>query len=294
MVWTLVEPGVAIVASSLVTIRPLLRQMRLKGFTDPSFHSGSRSRNRWGIRSVRSGGGLSGNNLSKNAGGGGGGGGSGGPGLRLNSEGRWSQIPSENGGDNDNDNNNLKMKDLEAGHNYYAGGGSKQHRTVGITLSQKEEEEQRQQRKEVARHNMLGVGTMTKDTDSISPPPALPTTTTTTMTMTSYQRPVGGHHHDIHAHTSSDSVDSSGESVLFIEGVKSMDDGAARTTTTTNNNYGTITTETKTKNAVEWRRRDHAHDLRPQSLEESEGIQGLTYPETVMMSSRARMVENNG
>lgn len=32
MVWTLVEPGVAIVASSLVTIRPLLRQMRLKGF----------------------------------------------------------------------------------------------------------------------------------------------------------------------------------------------------------------------------------------------------------------------
>lgn len=32
MVWTLVEPGVAIVASSLVTIRPLLRKMRLKGF----------------------------------------------------------------------------------------------------------------------------------------------------------------------------------------------------------------------------------------------------------------------
>ncbi|KAK6951678.1 hypothetical protein Daesc_006201 [Daldinia eschscholtzii] len=32
MVWTLVEPGVAIVASSLVTIRPLLRQWKIKGF----------------------------------------------------------------------------------------------------------------------------------------------------------------------------------------------------------------------------------------------------------------------
>jgi hypothetical protein len=32
MVWTLIEPGVAIVASSLVTIRPLLRAWRLKGF----------------------------------------------------------------------------------------------------------------------------------------------------------------------------------------------------------------------------------------------------------------------
>lgn len=32
MIWTLVEPGVAIVASSLVTIRPLLRQIRLRGF----------------------------------------------------------------------------------------------------------------------------------------------------------------------------------------------------------------------------------------------------------------------
>lgn len=32
MVWTLVEPGVAIVASSLVTIKPLLRRMRLRGF----------------------------------------------------------------------------------------------------------------------------------------------------------------------------------------------------------------------------------------------------------------------
>ncbi|KAI1411925.1 hypothetical protein F5Y13DRAFT_190923 [Hypoxylon sp. FL1857] len=32
MVWTLVEPGVAIVASSLVTIRPLLRLWKIKGF----------------------------------------------------------------------------------------------------------------------------------------------------------------------------------------------------------------------------------------------------------------------
>lgn len=32
MVWTLVEPGVAIVAASLATIRPLLRAMRVCGF----------------------------------------------------------------------------------------------------------------------------------------------------------------------------------------------------------------------------------------------------------------------
>ncbi|KAK3190600.1 hypothetical protein K4F52_003291 [Lecanicillium sp. MT-2017a] len=32
MVWTLVEPGVAIIASSLATIRPLLRAMRIRGF----------------------------------------------------------------------------------------------------------------------------------------------------------------------------------------------------------------------------------------------------------------------
>ncbi|OTA94621.1 hypothetical protein M434DRAFT_70998, partial [Hypoxylon sp. CO27-5] len=32
MVWTLVEPGVAIVASSLVTIRPLLRLWKIRGF----------------------------------------------------------------------------------------------------------------------------------------------------------------------------------------------------------------------------------------------------------------------
>jgi len=32
MVWTLVEPGVAIIASSLATIRPLLRALRIRGF----------------------------------------------------------------------------------------------------------------------------------------------------------------------------------------------------------------------------------------------------------------------
>lgn len=56
MVWTLVEPGVAIVASSLVTIRPLLRQLRLKGF-ESTEHS-SRSRGFWG-RYGRGGGGAS-------------------------------------------------------------------------------------------------------------------------------------------------------------------------------------------------------------------------------------------
>lgn len=32
MVWTVIEPGLAIVASSLATIRPLLRAMRIRGF----------------------------------------------------------------------------------------------------------------------------------------------------------------------------------------------------------------------------------------------------------------------
>ncbi|KAJ4416172.1 hypothetical protein N0V82_006932 [Gnomoniopsis sp. IMI 355080] len=45
MVWTLVEPGVAIIAASLVTIRPLLRQMRFKGFESTQR---SRSRGFWG------------------------------------------------------------------------------------------------------------------------------------------------------------------------------------------------------------------------------------------------------
>lgn len=55
MVWTLVEPGVAIVASSLVTIRPLLRRCRLKGFESSQR---SRSKGLWG-RYGRSGGKVS-------------------------------------------------------------------------------------------------------------------------------------------------------------------------------------------------------------------------------------------
>ncbi|SPN98900.1 related to integral membrane protein pth11 [Cephalotrichum gorgonifer] len=47
MVWTLVEPGVAIVAASLATIRPLLRAMRIRGF-DSTGRSGAKS---GGVRS---------------------------------------------------------------------------------------------------------------------------------------------------------------------------------------------------------------------------------------------------
>ena len=47
MVWTLVEPGVAIVASSLATIRPLLRAMRIRGF-ESSDHTGRSGTSRSG------------------------------------------------------------------------------------------------------------------------------------------------------------------------------------------------------------------------------------------------------
>jgi hypothetical protein len=42
MVWTLIEPGVAIIASSLATIRPLLRAMKIRGFesTDRTYGTG--------------------------------------------------------------------------------------------------------------------------------------------------------------------------------------------------------------------------------------------------------------
>lgn len=42
MVWTLVEPGMAIIASSLATIRPLLRAMKIRGFesTDRNYGTG--------------------------------------------------------------------------------------------------------------------------------------------------------------------------------------------------------------------------------------------------------------
>lgn len=43
MVWTIIEPGLAIVASSLATIRPLLRAMRVRGF-ESTEDSNKRSR----------------------------------------------------------------------------------------------------------------------------------------------------------------------------------------------------------------------------------------------------------
>ncbi|KAH6985313.1 hypothetical protein EDB80DRAFT_756783 [Ilyonectria destructans] len=50
MVWTLVEPGVAIVASSLATIRPLLRAMKIKGF-ESTYGTGHSNAMRTGTRS---------------------------------------------------------------------------------------------------------------------------------------------------------------------------------------------------------------------------------------------------
>ena len=46
MIWTLVEPGIAITAASLITIRPLLRALNFKGFdsTDPHTKDAHRSR----------------------------------------------------------------------------------------------------------------------------------------------------------------------------------------------------------------------------------------------------------
>lgn len=41
MVWTIIEPGLAIVASSLATIRPLLRVMRIRGFESTPNNSGN-------------------------------------------------------------------------------------------------------------------------------------------------------------------------------------------------------------------------------------------------------------
>lgn len=53
MVWTLVGPGVAIVASSLATIRPLPRAMKIKGFesTDRTYGTGRSATMRSGTRS---------------------------------------------------------------------------------------------------------------------------------------------------------------------------------------------------------------------------------------------------
>ncbi|KAK1594750.1 integral membrane family protein [Colletotrichum navitas] len=51
MVWTLVEPGVAIVASSLVTVRPLLRAWRLSGFASTNQTPGMSGAISGGVRS---------------------------------------------------------------------------------------------------------------------------------------------------------------------------------------------------------------------------------------------------
>ncbi|EFQ28128.1 integral membrane family protein [Colletotrichum graminicola M1.001] len=51
MVWTLVEPGVAIVASSLVTVRPLLRAWRLTGFASTNRTPGMSGAISGGMRS---------------------------------------------------------------------------------------------------------------------------------------------------------------------------------------------------------------------------------------------------
>lgn len=62
MVWTLVEPGVAIIASSLVTIRPLLRAWKIKGFTSSgaSKQTGPFSNGQGKSRTNRSNGGMPG------------------------------------------------------------------------------------------------------------------------------------------------------------------------------------------------------------------------------------------
>lgn len=50
MVWTLVEPGVAIAAASLATIRPFLRKLRIKGFESSGRCSSGRSESKGGCR----------------------------------------------------------------------------------------------------------------------------------------------------------------------------------------------------------------------------------------------------
>ncbi|KAF5025893.1 hypothetical protein F66182_2012 [Fusarium sp. NRRL 66182] len=57
MVWTLIEPGVAIVASSLATIRPLLRAMKIKGFesTENTYGTGYSAAARSHVKRSKSG-----------------------------------------------------------------------------------------------------------------------------------------------------------------------------------------------------------------------------------------------
>lgn len=42
MVWTLIEPGIAIMAASLITLRPLLRAMNFKGFESDNPYTNDR------------------------------------------------------------------------------------------------------------------------------------------------------------------------------------------------------------------------------------------------------------
>lgn len=256
------EPGVAIVASSLVTIRPLLRQMRFKGFESSER---SRSRGLWG-RHGGGGGrstGLSGNNNGRG----------------INSKGQWSQVPSEN----------LKLKDLEAGYADSLGGkggggpggkaggnskgvspsrettlcsrastqtngpsgGKSWGRAVAITLREDSEQEHGQAE---SRNPGYGVGVaVTKDgagSSGISPVVA---------SSMDNSRPGHGYAES----------DSSGESVFVIEGAKTVtsNGGGGTSRSRTGASGGGHRTTTTT-----WR------DETPQSLEESEGIQGLRYP----------------
>ncbi|KAI0157657.1 hypothetical protein GGR57DRAFT_51727 [Xylariaceae sp. FL1272] len=52
MIWTLVEPGIAISAASLATIRPLLRRLRIKGFTSSERSYGNTSNHSRNTRRV--------------------------------------------------------------------------------------------------------------------------------------------------------------------------------------------------------------------------------------------------
>jgi hypothetical protein len=57
MVWTLIEPGVAIIAASLVTIRPLLQKLKIHGFSSAG-NSTAKSGGYNNGRSGQSGGGV--------------------------------------------------------------------------------------------------------------------------------------------------------------------------------------------------------------------------------------------
>lgn len=293
MVWTLVEPGVAIVASSLVTIRPLLRQMRLKGFESSQR---SHSRGFWSRRG-RSTGGLSGNNQNNSIAGGGG---ASGFSFGLNSKGQWSQVPGDN-------NEDLKLKDLEAG--YFAGsskslgGGKEQGRgrklgskgfvsssgettltsrastqtqpkigagagTAAVTTLQEDHyhhhHEQQKRGQEADLRSNLDVGIAVTKDPSISPVSS---------------RPI---HSFGPGRKPTPSSDSSSESVFFIEGVKaSILPCQAQVQAQRSNSPGDNTTN--------WPR-----DERPHSVEASDEIQGLRYPVAVLARRGATTTMNGG